>query len=439
MGRRGRTVADRSGREGDGYATPDTVDRSHGALALIDRRPWLAALLLLLALASILAVTGFLAVHLGPREPFSGTWEGLVYSGPLAELVSYWQRWDALWYQHIAENGYAAGNGTTAFYPLYPLLARITSTLFPGNTVLGLLVVSAAAFVGATTLLWRLVRMEAKGGLPRPWALPFRVTERTQLMLAALTVLLIVLFPASFFLLAPYTESLFLLLAVASLLLVRTGRPWLAGAVGLLAGLTRTQGVFLALPIAYEHLRERRSWDWIRGRGGRPPRLALLAALLPLGGIVLFTLYQAVMLGEQRSGLDTLAIWGYKLALPWDALGASWTYITGGVRNLNAKAVEVFNLVCLLGAAVIAVIGARRLPGAYTLYALPSLGLLFFRSMYFSPLMSVGRYVLVVFPCFMVAASWLTPHPRMAAAILVVSALLELALFQYWARWGFVG
>ncbi len=65
--------------------------------------------------------TGWLAVRLGPGEPFAGSWEELIYKGPFADLVSFWQRWDALWYQHLAQSGYHAGDGSTAFFPLYPL------------------------------------------------------------------------------------------------------------------------------------------------------------------------------------------------------------------------------------------------------------------------------------------------------------------------------
>ena len=46
-----------------------------------------------------------------------------------------WQRWDALWYQHLAEAGYQAGDGSTAFYPLYPFLIKVFSLPLFGQTV----------------------------------------------------------------------------------------------------------------------------------------------------------------------------------------------------------------------------------------------------------------------------------------------------------------
>ena len=72
------------------------------------------------------------------------------------------------------------------------------------------------------------------------------------------------------------------------------------------------------------------------------------------------------------------------------------------------------------------------------MYAIPTLGLFCCRTVAFSPLMSVSRYVLVVFPCFMLVGLWLGGRPRLAAAWIVFSFASQLVLFQYWVRWGFV-
>ena len=431
-----------SGGTADGPVTEATDSSAPIGLAallaeLLAEQPWRFTAALVIVLSALFAVVGSVAVQLGPREPFAGSWQELVYSGPLSSLVSHWQRWDALWYQHIATSGYAAGDGSIAFFPLYPLLSRLVSIPLAGNVVLAELVISATACAGALALLWRLVRAEADGRFSRDRPDRPPRTAGRGLAVPVLAVLLTACFPVGFFLFAPFTESLFLLLAIATVYLARCGRPWIAGLAGLLAGLTRTQGVFLALPIAWEVLRDRGTLDWVRRRGGRPPGFSLLAAALPAGGIACFTLYQRLVIGAEKSGVDLLAPWGYTLVLPTDALAAAWGYITSG-RGDIPRAIETLNLVALLGAAAVALLGARRLPVAYGLYVLPSLGLLFFREMYFSPLMSASRYVLVLFPCFMIAASWLAPHRKLAAGLVVIGAVLEIVLFGYFARWGFV-
>ena len=398
---------------------------------------WRVALVLLAVLEMALALAGAAAGLVGGHEPFAGNWENLIIQGggPAEQFLSHWQRWDALWYQHIAQSGYQAGNGSTAFFPLYPMLSRALSVVLAGNVVLAELVLSGVAFAGAMWLLWKVVARETSGATsltPATAAWPGRA-----MTLPLLTVLLVALFPSGFFLLGPFTESLFLLLTLAAFWLSRTGRPWAAGLVGFFASLTRTQGILLALPLAYEQLRQRDSFRWALRRGGRRPDLALLASAGPVLGLLVFVAFQAIVLRQSWTGLNTQEAWGYQLATPWQAISASVQYIDT-VPNTNSAYVEVLNLVCLLSFTVLTVAGARRLPLAYTLYALPSLGVLLFRQMYFSPLMSVSRLVLVVFPCFMVGAMWLAPRPKLAAAWLGVSLLLQLALFQYFVRWGFV-
>ena len=395
---------------------------------------WGLPVALYIGLFVTLEIVGLIAFRIGPREPFAGDWQALTYTGPFSELLSIWQRWDALWYQHIAETGYRAGE--TAFFPLYPLLGRVASLFFVGNTVLGLLAVSGAAFVGAIKLLGRLVRTEARSlvaGAPAEPRPGYRV------WLPLLTILLVATFPTAFFLVAPFTEALFLLLVVASLYFARTGRPWLAGASGFLASLTRAQGVFLTFSLVWEHLLGRGTLAWVRGRGGRPPGVELLAALLPALGTVNLIVFQRVVLGEQKTGFEVLSAWGYRMVAPWDAVSAAWTFIKSGHAGPGQAEIELFNVACLVGFTLISIVGARRLALSYWLYAWPSLGLLLTRSMYFSPIMSTARYVVVLFPCFMVVALWLAPRPRLAAFVLVVGFVAQLVMFQYFVRWGFVG
>lgn len=418
-----------------------TPDENRGALAdLISRvGGWRLAAILLINQTLLLVVTGLTASMWGPREPFTGSWDQLVIRGQdlLSQVLSNWQRWDALWYQHIAESGYQPDDGSTAFFPLYPLLVRGLSSVLGGNVVLAQLVVSGAAYFGALWLLWKLARFEVPPLLGRPGEASRASGGVGLLLVPVLTVMLTALAPAGFFFLAPFTESLFLLLTVASFWLMRNGHLWAAGAVGFLASLTRVQGVLLALPLAYEHLRTRRTLGWLRTREGRPPGVGIVAAALPIAGVLLLYGYQVAVVGAERIGLGAQSPWGYKVVPPWDAVSASWTYITASIGR-PAALIEALNLISLVGVAGLVLVGIRRLPFAYTAYAVPSVALLLFRETWFSPLMSVSRFCLVLFPATMLLALWLTHRPRVAAAWLVVSFAAQLVLFQYWVRWGFV-
>ncbi len=160
----------------------------------------------------------------------------LADSGPAFPLVGVWQRWDACWYTKIATYGYEAGEHSTNFWPLFPLLTGIVGRVLLSSMALGGLLVSGVAYVAAMTGLRRLVSVDFDDDT------------------AATTVIAISIFPTAFFFFAPFTESLFLALSVWSILGARRRLWLLAGLAGLLAALTRIQGVFLVLPLGWEAL-----------------------------------------------------------------------------------------------------------------------------------------------------------------------------------------
>ena len=151
-------------------------------------------------------------------------------------LLGVWQRCDTLWYTRIAMQGYAQGDGTTVFFPLYPILTRLVGKVLWDNYLLGGIIVSNMAYFLALVYLYKLTQLEFDS------------------QVAARTVVYLSVFPTAFFLLAAYTESLFLLFAVAAFYYARKGN-WLAASVtGLLAALTKQLGLLLLLPLLYEYL-----------------------------------------------------------------------------------------------------------------------------------------------------------------------------------------
>lgn len=352
-----------------------------------------------------LELVGLASANLTPLGPPNGDWNALVGASGEPLALSIWQRWDALWYQRIAEDWYRADDGTVHFEPLYPLLVRATSVIVR-PTVLAQLVVTSAAFVVAAWLFVELARLDVGSEA------------------ACLALLLVVAFPAGFFLFAPYTESLYLALSLGAFRLARADRPWLAGACGFVAGCTRTVGAFLVAPLAYSYL-ERRD----------KPGAALLAALGPGLGLALSTAYLRLSTGEHRSMVAVAEPWGDRLSPPWQALAASWEFIWG----LGGDPPELVNFVGLLGAIVLAVLVTRRLPLAYALYVWPYLALVASRQSAAAPLESVARYLVVLFPLFVALSGLLVRKPVLAMATLAISLMLQVVLFERWVHFGFVG
>ena len=63
-----------------------------------------------------------------------------------------WDQWDFGYYQKIAEFGYERGDGSLAFYPLFPCLLRFVA-YFTGSYLVAGLIVSGIAPVAAAVLL----------------------------------------------------------------------------------------------------------------------------------------------------------------------------------------------------------------------------------------------------------------------------------------------
>ncbi|HEX6382326.1 MAG TPA: mannosyltransferase family protein, partial [Acidimicrobiia bacterium] len=144
-------------------------------------------------------------------------------------LITAWERFDALWFLRIATAGYTPGDGSAAFFPLYPMLIRVLSPVLGGHPLAAGLLISNAAFLGALVVLY------------------FLSSSEFDEQVARRTILYLTIFPSAYFFLAPYSESLFLLLVVSSLWAARRGKWWLAGVAGALAAATRNVGVLLVL------------------------------------------------------------------------------------------------------------------------------------------------------------------------------------------------
>ncbi len=307
----------------------------------------------------------------------------LADQGPAFPLVGVWQRWDACWYTKIATFGYEPAENSVNFWPLFPLLTGLTGRLLLGAMALGGLVVAGVGYVVAMTGLRRLVALD--------------FDDETALA----TVIAISIFPTAFFFFAPFTESLFLATAVWAILGARR-RLWvLAAAAGLLAGLTRIQGVFLVLPLGWEALQWWRAGGW--GGAGRrwPARGTILrpavATLAPLLGFAAFLAFSSVVAG--KTPLDTQELWGGEsFHPPWDVIQASWQWALD-----HHDALQLLNLVTLLVFAFVTILGVRQVPVAYSLYAIPQIVLIGTRIQP-TPLTSTARYLLVVFPVFVILA-----------------------------------
>jgi len=316
----------------------------------------------------------------------------------LGALVDVWARWDSDWYLRIAESGYSWPSSTPAFFPLYPLLVGALGRLLLGHYVLAGVLVSLATGAAAFVLLYRL-------SLPRLGAAGAR---RTALYLA--------LFPTSLFLGAVYSESLFLLLALASFLLAERGRFATAGAAAGLALLTRPAGIALVPAVA---LFAWRAQDRRRAFAG--------VALAPL----LFCLYPLALwlwLGKPLAFLDAQEVVWRRRISPAGPLGGLWDAVGRGA---------FLDLAFTLALVALSVVAWRRFGAPYGAYALTSLALPLSAPSDKLALLSMTRFGLVVFPAVMALAAAGARRWVHVAIVIVFAAWLGVLVVK-WALWQWV-
>ena len=310
----------------------------------------------------------------------------------LGTVIDVWARWDSDWFLKIAEEGYSWPSSTPAFFPLYPLLVSGAGFLLLGHFLLAGVVVSLTAGAAAFVLLYRLA------------------ATRLGVAAAQRTVLFLALAPTSLFFGAVYTESLFLLLAVATFLAAERGSFWKAGALAGLALLTRSAGVALVPALVV--------FAW------RAPdrRRALAGVALAPTLFLLYPLLLAIWIGRPLAFLDAQKVVWERHISPAGPVGG----LVAAVQDRQALDVAVAVVAIALG-----VVAWRRIGAPYGAYVLASILLPLTVYSDKAPLLSLQRFVIVAFPVFMALATIV----RSRRATIVMATILAAALCGYVVRW----
>ncbi|MGH9870061.1 MAG: mannosyltransferase family protein [Candidatus Polarisedimenticolia bacterium] len=297
---------------------------------------------------------------------------------PQAGLVSSFMQWDAGWYEEIARNGYSwKGPGeqsTFAFFPVLPMLARVVGRGLGGDIAGALFLIANLSFLVYLVYLYRICALEFDR----------EAAERT--------VLLVALFPLSYFYSAGYTESLFLALVAATLYHARTGRWWIAVSLGAIATLTRLAGLAIVLPLAWEWHTRRRS------------RLEALGLLLPPAALGLFMLFCWRTTEDPLAFATVQAAWGRQVVGLGTAL--SFSYQAFGVIPYwhYYRPLLLLDLSSMIAHLGLLILSLRFMAPSYWLYCLPIYLLSTFSLTLGSgalPTGSIGRYLMTLFPHFM--------------------------------------
>lgn len=373
---------------------------------------WRVALIIFLA-----AALAF--VPLAYQDRFLG---GGVQNYSLNPWVFAWANFDGEHYLSIAIHDYRGLE--QAFFPVYPRIIKVlaapiyqaipcqveqclTNALFY-SSVIGILI-STLSLLVVLILLWRLIRIDY----------PDKI--------AWWTLVVLLIFPTSFYFGAVYSEAFYLLISVAAFYFARTNRWWLAGIFGVVSSATRIFGLLLLPAFLIEAYQQRlpfRKWIWI--------------LLVPVG-LLAYMYYQYITVGDpfafyrlqkivgeqHQSGLTLLpqVYWRYlKMLLTVDITSPIYQTIV-----LEFLTGIVFFLLPIIGY-------FKKVRLSYLVYAmlgflLPSIQ---------GSFSSIPRYVLVIFPSFLVLAQLIMSLKKWWQVIVIVLLTswlgLETMLFLrgYW-------
>jgi mannosyltransferase PIG-V len=289
---------------------------------------------------------------------------------------------DVNWYIGIAEHGYEQGPFNAdvprnwAFFPLFPLLLRLASRV-TGEFLLTGMFISHLFFLLALFLLHRVSVLFGLSGDD---------ADRCLFYLA--------FFPTSYFFSLPLPESLFLMLTVGGFYFAKSERWWLAGICGAFASATRTTGILLLPAFALLY------WQMYQPlRQLRPVRKDALALLLIPGGLLSFMLYLHAITGNAFAFKGAMTAWGRQAGLFFSPL---YDYLSQPGEIAAHWDFKLVNFLALVMALTCAVTLLKRRQFPLGIYALLSLLVALSSAL----LQSQARYTMVVFPMYMVLATW---------------------------------
>jgi len=215
--------------------------------------------------------------------------------------INVWHKWDALWYERIAEHGYdyeletTRGQGAAGFFPLYPMTVQTLRGLAP-----------SLSFFWAATIFSNLVTFVAL------WLMARSLIDSDDRVGRVMTVMMTS--AGSFYLSIPYTESLFLLLVVGTMVATRQRRYELAGLLAGLAATTRVHGfALLAVPAVACWLDATLA---ARGRAARSTFTIVMFAV----PVVAYLIYMADVLGSSSAFLARQQMWDNPTPYPFRAI-----------------------------------------------------------------------------------------------------------------------
>jgi Gpi18-like mannosyltransferase len=391
------------------WREPSVIARARAMrIALRASAAWRAVWPAFVSTRIVVLLVGFFGIALLGYAPNTPPWR--VYENDFLNMPA---RWDTGWYLGIAERGYrwepehASEMQNIAFFPAFPTITYYVSLLMGRQTLWAGVVVSLAAFLIAMRYLFCFARD--------------KIGEDG----AAAAVMWIAAYPFALFFSTAYTESLFLLTAIAACYHFERDELLAAAGWGVLAGLSRPNGCLLSVVLAMLAVRNVKT---------TPPAITArrLAAAATAGiGMLIFSAYIYQLTGNPLEWANNHAAYGrvYRGIGALIADRIDYISINGFYNYITVLALDVVNLIPILFA-LVAIVPVYRLIGApYAVMIAMNVVL----PVLMGGVLSMGRVTAVLFPLFVWLGVAIPSHARTPwmVAFAMAQALLAIAFFTW--------
>jgi len=319
-------------------------------------------------------------------------------TGSIPSVTDIFNHWDAPHYVDIAKNWYASDPTLDAynfivFFPLYPSLIRLF-TIGLNYINLSALVISNVCSIIAFIYLYKLAKLEFSESI------------------AVKAILFLSIFPTAYFLSAPYTESLFFALVIASFYYARLGKWWFAGILSLFASLTRINGVILLPVLLIEYYHQ---------KGWRPKKtdINLLWVFLALAGFLIYLGINMQVTGDPFTFMTIQATHWYNRLDPLAGLLNAYSQAGNASYPDNITIGIAPIAFTIFGALMVSISVWKQLRPAYIAYMFFSWAITVSTSWW----ISVPRYTMAMFPMF-ILFGLLSKKKTITLPIMVISGIL---------------
>ena len=286
-----------------------------------------------------------------------------------------WWRWDSGWYNSIATHGYnlkIESQSNVTFFPLYPLLWKITNALTGLSNYISALLVSNTLALGSFIVFYRWLSIVWGNNIARRGLIALAV------------------FPTSFFLISAYSESTLLFLIGSLFLLSEKGKWKLAAVSALLASAARPVGIFL-WPVLF--------WLWLyktKDTSDRSKFDLYSILILPPLGMILFSLFFWYKFDDPILWLHGQQNYGRNFVLPPQLI---YAYLVDIVSRGKFWIRHLFEMVALLFV-ISCLPKLKKLHLTYVFLAVLNL----LPSLFSNTLTSIQRFTLMIIPIFVIVA-----------------------------------